>query len=226
MAATTKKDQIEKFFEMVTGSADGSWVEMQTGSADGGWSQGELEKQLKIHFKAKGEEGDDDDVEEISVQDWHDPLRRFFEVYQIFKLRQLNKFKSFAKMAIWSEMVKILSLSIIFVAVVGKMFEMSAFQIVSLQVGVLAMILMHQMLKQLVEIALTADIAATSLSHIEFSLSNSAGNMVKITRSIFDKASYIEKRMMELTGEAGDTARILAQVVEGAWQAKVGWRAR
>jgi len=118
-----------------------------------------------------------------------------------------------------------LSLSIIFVAVVGKMFEMSAFQIVSLQVGVLAMILMHQMLKQLVEIALTADIAATSLSHIEFSLSNSAGNMVKITRSIFDKASYIEKRMMELTGEAGDTARILSQVVEGAWQAKVGWKA-
>jgi len=218
MAATAKKDQIEKFFEMVTGSADGRY--------EGGWSQAELEKQLKLHLKTKVEEGDDDDeVEEISVRDWHDPLRRFFEVYQILKLRQLNKFKSFAKMAIRSEMVKMLSLSIIFVAVVGKMFEMSAFQIVSLQVGVLAMILMHQMLKQLVEIALTADIAATSLSHIEFSLSNSAGNMVKITRSIFDKASYIEKRMMELTGEAGDTARILAQVVEGAWQAKVGWKA-
>jgi len=218
MAATAKKDQIEKFFEMVTGSADGRY--------EGGWSQAELEKQLKLHLKTKVEEGDDDDeVEEISVRDWHDPLRRFFEVYQILKLRQLNKFKSFAKMAIRSEMVKMLSLSIIFVAVVGKMFEMSAFQIVSLQVGVLAMILMHQMLKQLVEIALTADIAATSLSHIEFSLSNSAGNMVKITRSIFDKASYIEKRMMELTGEAGDTARILSQVVEGAWQAKVGWKA-
>ena len=226
MAATTKQDKIEKFFEKVTGSADGSWVKMQTSSADGGWSQAELEKQLELILSSTDEEKKafDDEVEEISTADWRDPLRRFFEVYQILKLGQVNKFKSFVKMAIWSEMVKILSLSIIFVAVAGNTFEMTAFEIVSLQIGVFAMTQMHMMLKQLVEIALTADTVQTSLSHIEFSLSSSSGNMVKICRSIYDKSSYIEKRMMELTGEAGDTARILTQIVEGAWKAKVGWK--
>ena len=227
MAATTKQDKIEMFFEKVTGSADGSWVKMQTSSADGGWSQAELEKQLELHLSSTDEEKKafDEEVEEISPADWRDPLRRFFEVYQILKLGQVNKFKSFVKMAIWSEMVKILSLSIIFVAVAGKMFEMTAFEIASLQVGVFVMIQLHMMLKQLIEIALTADTVQTSLSHIEFSLSSSSGNMVKICRSIYDKSSYIEKRMMELTGEAGDTARILTQIVEGAWKAKVGWKA-
>ena len=226
MAATTKQDKIEMFFEKVTGSADGSWAKMQTSSADGGWSQAELEKQLELHLNSTDDEGAfDDEVDKISPADWRDPLRGFFEVYQILKLGQVNKFKSFVKMAIWSEMVKILSLSIIFVAVAGKMFEMTAFEIASLQVGVFVMIQLHMMLKQLIEIALTADTVQTSLSHIEFSLSSSSGNMVKICRSIYDKSSYIEKRMMELTGEAGGTARILTQIVEGAWQAKVGWKA-
>ena len=57
MAATTKQDKIEMFFEKVTGSADGSWVKMQTSSADGGWSQAELEKQLELHLNSKDEGG-------------------------------------------------------------------------------------------------------------------------------------------------------------------------
>ena len=62
----------------------------------------------------------------------------------------------------------------------------------------------------------------SSADHMEFGSSNSAGNMVKITRSAFEKVSHIEKRLMHLTADKGDMERQMYQVLSDSWGFKVG----
>ncbi len=69
---------------------------------------------------------------------------------------------------------------------------MTRFEILSLLVVVWVSLQLLQIAKTMISMQLFMHKLASSSDHMELGQSNSAGNMVKLTRSVFDIVSYIE----------------------------------
>ena len=102
----------------------------------------------------------------------------------------------------------------------GKMQDVSFVQTAYMVIGGFISLQLFEIMMKLTEMNVLLKKAASSLSHVEVSLTSSCGNVVKILRSHFEKLSYIEMRLMTLVGDRHDTARMLAQIVENFWEAK------
>ena len=104
----------------------------------------------------------------------------------------------------------------------GKILDVSFVQTAYMVIGSFISLQLFEIMMKLTELNMLLKKAASSLSHVEVSVTLSCGSLVKILRSHFEKLSYIEMRLrlMTLVGDRHDTARMLAQIVENFWGAK------
>ena len=160
-------------------------------------------------------------VEELTYGSFSfaDPLRWVWEMCYLFRLQTLKDQVELAFKKMMTEQLWTLSFIMVLGAYFSFQFEMAAFQIISLlslQIGIL----------QLCQIGCSTRWRSfscklvSSADRMELGSSNSSGNAVRITRSLYDKVSYIEKGIMYLTADKNDMVRQMYQQLTESW----GWK--
>ena len=183
-------------------------------------TQQELEDEIdQIVPEMDGEMGEEVGYERYN---WGDPLRWMWEITYMIRLNKMQEKLKLALQQMVSEQMKIMSFIVIIVAALSAQFKMTCFEILSLLAVVWVSLQLLQIAKTMISMELFMRKLVSSSDHMEFGQSNSAGNMVKLTRSLFEKVSYIEKRMMHLTADKVDMERQMYQVISESWDFKVG----
>jgi hypothetical protein len=110
---------------------------------------------------------------------------------------------------------------VVVIAALAWQLKLTSFEIIELGVLAAGALQLYEIVKAFKIFEILLRKVMSSADHMEFSTSNSAGNMVKITRGILEKVSYIELRLMHLTADRHDMERQLYQVILEPWGAQV-----
>lgn len=151
-----------------------------------------------------------------------DPLKWMWELSYQMVLIKLQKQIKGAVDEMMARQLKIMSFAVVVIGVASFQLQFTSFEMVMIFLGVWCSLQFFENSKVLVKMEIEVRKLMSSADHVEFGSSNAAGNMVKITRSIFEKASYVEQRLMFLTADKGDVSRQLSQVVSEFWGYEVG----
>jgi hypothetical protein len=110
---------------------------------------------------------------------------------------------------------------VVVLAALAWQLKLTSFEIIELVVLAALALQLYEIVKALKIGEILLRKLVSSADHVEFGSSNSAGNMIKVGRSIFEKVSYVEKRLMHLTGDKDDMERQMYQVISDSWGAQV-----
>ena len=111
---------------------------------------------------------------------------------------------------------------LLIVAVAGQLGGWSSYEMVHLAVQLVMVQLAMQVVQQAAQIKVLVGKMTSAVEHLRFISSAAGGNQVKQLMSLFEKTSYIERRLMYMTGSGRDCKRQLYQILYDELGEKLG----
>lgn len=144
---------------------------------------------------------------------FNDPMRHSFDFKMCCEFGGLAKKMTEEVNKVSFKFLQMMGVFVLFVGVAGQFGGWSSYEMAQLIVQLLVSWQLLQMTFQAAQMKMLLGKMTSAVEHLRFISSAAGGNQVKQLMGLFDKVSYIERRLMQMTGSGRDCVRQLKQIL-------------